>query len=150
MKKAYEYSSTVEGKEKKIGTISFSDKRKPTCEISVAPEFFGHGGIITPEDLFVSSVNTCLMSYFLNASEKMRAKFSSYKSEASATLSETGIDYVFTSVTLAIEVSVADEKQKKKAERALVMARDGCFVSNSLKADVMVEFNVSVTLQNDL
>lgn len=144
MPKELIYNTKAVWTEKKKAIVNFEDPEKNGIEISVAPEFLGHRHYITPEDLFVSSVNTCMMSYFLNVAEKMRLKFSSYESKAKGVLTETGIDFVFTKIVIDLKVRVPDEKNSKRANRAIDMAKEGCFVANSLKTDVEVNFDVLI------
>lgn len=141
------YVNTVTWTEKKKGIIEFEDKEKGTLETAVAPEFMGHPHILTPEDLFVSSINSCFMSYFLSVAEKMRLRFLSYTSEAHGILKPNGIDYIFTDMTIDVYVSVRNEKEKKKAQRALSMAEKGCYVANSLTATVTVTPYITIEEQ---
>ena len=144
MQKELTYNTRVAWTEKKKAIVSFEDLEKGEIAISVAPEFLGHSHYITPEDLFVSSVNTCMMSYFLNVAEKMRLKFPSYESSARGILTEKGMDFVFSRIEIDLKVKVPDEKNTKRADRAINMAKDGCFVANSLKTEVVVNYDVLV------
>ncbi|HHN82147.1 MAG TPA: OsmC family peroxiredoxin [Methanomicrobia archaeon] len=142
------YVNTVRWTEKKKGIIEFEDEKKGTLETAVAPEFMGHPHILTPEDLFVSSINSCFMSYFLSVAEKMRLRFLSYRSEAHGILKPDGIDYIFTDITIDVYVSVRDEREMKKAKRALAMAEEGCYVANSLTATVTVTPHITLEEQD--
>ena len=139
------YTADVAWTEKKKGNITFDDANKPPIEIAVAPEFMGHRGMVSPEELFVSSVASCHMAYFLGVAEKMRAKFDSYECKAKGTLNAKGMDYVFSAVQLEIRVTVPEEKYVKKALRALDMSDKGCFVANSIHSEVTSTFVVEVT-----
>jgi len=144
MAKELYYRSKASWTEKKKAKIKFENENKPTIEISVAPEFMGHKDIITPEDLFVSSVNSCMMSYFLNVAERMRIKFSLYESSATGTLQEKGIDFIFAKIDLDLKLDVEDEKSSRRAIRALEMAKEGCFVANSIKTEVNVNYDINI------
>ena len=52
------YRTTVSWIEEKKGILCSSGK--PTIEVSTPPEFKGHEGMWTPEELFVASVNICI------------------------------------------------------------------------------------------
>ncbi|HOP09385.1 MAG TPA: OsmC family protein [Candidatus Methanofastidiosa archaeon] len=144
MAKELYYTTNVSWTGKKKAIVSFENNNKPDIGIAVAPEFMGHNDIVTPEDLFVSSVNACMMSYFINVAERMRIRFNSYESSARGTLTEDGIDFVFTRIDIDLKVVVDDEKNVEKAKRAIEMAKKGCFVANSIKADVAVSYDVSM------
>ncbi|MBN1786016.1 MAG: OsmC family protein [Candidatus Methanofastidiosa archaeon] len=138
------YKTSLAWTEKKKAKVAFEDMAKEEIEIAVAPEFLGHPGIVTPEDLFVSSINSCLMSYFLNVAEKMRVRFSSYESSAVGTLSEVGMDFIFSKIEITVRIVASDEKSSERAARAMEMAKKGCFVSNSVKSEVVVNYDVTI------
>ncbi len=147
MEKQSSCSCTLMWKEKKKGTICFSDPQKNEIEVAVPPEFRGHQNIATPEDLFLSAVNTCFMSYFLNVVENLRIKLVSYSSHATDTLDQNGIDIIISGINLTVDVVVKTEKDAKKAKRALELSKKGCHIANSIHADVNVES--SVRLEED-
>jgi len=138
------YGTKLRWTEKKMAIVSFEKGEKPNINIGIAPEFMGHKDMITPEDLFVSSVNSCMMSYFINVAERMRVKLESYESSAYGILSEKGIDFIFSRIDINVDVKVKDEKSAKRAHRAIDMAKKGCFVANSIKSEVNVEYNISI------
>ena len=61
--KVYLYHTAVRWTEERKGVISCAGK--PDVEVATPPEFKGHDGIWSPEDLFVASANICLMTTFL-------------------------------------------------------------------------------------
>ncbi|MHC1598856.1 MAG: OsmC family protein [Candidatus Methanofastidiosia archaeon] len=144
MSKEHKYEATVVWTEKKKGIVSFEDMKKETIGVAVAPEFMGHAHIITPEDLYVSSVNSCMMSYVLGLVEKMRIKLISYSSKATGLLLESGIDFVFSKIKLDITIVVKSEKDAKKAHRAIEMSEKGCYISNSIRTNVEVNAEILV------
>ena len=66
--KKFIYKSSVIWQGQKLGLISSIDK--PSFKVATPPEFKGHPGTWTPEDLFISSVNSCIMTTFLYFIEK--------------------------------------------------------------------------------
>ncbi len=144
MGKEHKYETTVVWAEKKKGIVSFEDIKKEKIEVAVAPEFMGHVHITTPEDLYVSSLNACMMSYVIGLVEKMRIKLISYTSKATGLLSESGIDFVFSTIRLDITVIVKSEKDAKKMRRAIEMSEKGCYISNSIRTNVEVNAEILV------
>lgn len=139
------YHATVSWKEKKKGVIAFHDEQTPPIEVAVAPEFFGHRHIASPEELFVASVASCHMAYFLGVAEKMRVKFEEYTCQATGILSPAGMDYVFTSIDLDIVIAISEERHRHKTERALALAHKGCFVAHSIRPEVRMHATINVT-----
>ena len=56
--KVYTYRTAVKWTEQKKGVITCGGK--PEIQVATPPEFKGHEGIWSPEDLFVASVNVCV------------------------------------------------------------------------------------------
>ena len=55
---------------------------KPDIMVACPPEFGGHPGIWSPEDLFLSSVEVCFMTSFLYLISKRDIVLKSYRSES--------------------------------------------------------------------
>ena len=66
--KVYLYHTTVKWTDHRKGTMSCEGK--PNVEVATPPEFKGHEGIWSPEDLFVASANICLMTTFIAVAER--------------------------------------------------------------------------------
>ena len=78
--KKFFYKTSIKWSREKKGILSSPDK--PDIEIATPPEFRGHPGIWTPEDLFVSSVNSCIMLVFFHFAKRYDIEIASYHSEA--------------------------------------------------------------------
>lgn len=76
--KAYLYHTTVVWTEHRKGTMSCEGK--PNVEVATPLEFKGHEGIWSTEDLFVASVNSCVMNTFLAFAEQEGLAFIAYES----------------------------------------------------------------------
>ena len=61
--KVFRYRNDVLWKAGRRGTIS--GVGKPDLDISSPPEFKGEAGFWTPEDMFLASLNTCVMLTFV-------------------------------------------------------------------------------------
>jgi len=139
----------VEWKKKKKGIISFLDDKKGEIEFSVPPEFMGHQHIVTPEDLFLSSLLTCLDAYFFNMAARTRLKFTSFRSCAKSKIVPIGPDYIFSKIDINVYIGVKDERDAHKAERAMNIAEKGCYVANSIKPKVKVKKHIKIEKKED-
>ncbi len=68
--KKFIYKNSINWLAEKRGLLS--SLGKPNIEVATPPEFRGHVGIWNPEDLFVASVNSCIMTTFLYYAERER------------------------------------------------------------------------------
>ncbi len=131
--KKYTYRTTVRWTEQKKGVMGSAGK--PDVPVSTPPEFKGHEGIWSPEDLFVSAVNTCIMSTFLAFAERAGLAFSSYASEAEGQVELVDGKLQVTEVTVRPSVTVAADGVDK-AKEILAKAEANCLISTSIKSRV--------------
>lgn len=61
--KIFHYNTQLRWSGERRGDLS--SEGKPGLEIAAPPEFKGHPGLWTPEDLFVAAVEICTMTTFL-------------------------------------------------------------------------------------
>ena len=138
---SYAYATSVAWTEQRMGVASVAGK--PDLQVATPPEFKGHPGIWSPEDLYVAAVNTCLMTTFLALAEKSRLELASYSSEAEGRLELADARLRFTSVVLRPHVVVSDPSKVSAAQELLHKAEANCLVSSSITAKVTLEPHVS-------
>lgn len=132
--RVYTYRTSVRWTEQRKGVISCAGK--PDVQVATPPEFKGHEGIWSPEDLFVASVNVCTMSTFLAFADRAGYKFHGYESEAEGRLELVDGKFQFTSVILRPRLTLAPGGDPVKAKEFLEKAESHCLISNSIKASV--------------
>jgi peroxiredoxin-like protein len=113
-----------------------SSPGKPNVQVSTPPEFKGHEGIWSPEDLFVASVNVCVMSTFLAYAERAGLTFVGYESDAEGRVELVDGKLQVTSVALTPRVTVKSSGDVDKAKELLTKAESNCLISNSVKTHV--------------
>ena len=138
--KVYTYRTSVKWTEQRKGVISSAGK--PDIQVATPPEFKGHDGIWSPEDLFVASVNTCVMMTFLAMAERAGLAFTSYESAAEGKLELVEGKLQFTAVTLKPTITLPANADAVKAKELIEKAETNCLVSNSIKAKVSLEATI--------
>jgi organic hydroperoxide reductase OsmC/OhrA len=111
---------------------------KPDLDISSPPEFKGEKGLWTPEDLFVASVNACVLITFLSYARHKRLEIAGYEAEAEGVMEYTDGKYRFTEVSLHPHVAVKSPEQLDAAREAMTNAHNNCLITNSVRAEVKV------------
>lgn len=134
--KVFRYSSEVRWRSNRLGKVCSS--AKPEIEISSPPEFKGESGFWTPEDMFVASVNSCVMMTFLAYAQHKGLEFVTYESEAEGLLENVDGRYQFTEISLHPHITVKSLEDSDRAREILDSAQRGCFVSNSITGTVRV------------
>ena len=116
----------------------------PPIPVGAPPEFKGREGNWTPEHLFVASVNTCLMLTLLAVAENSKLNLVSYSASAKGKLEKVpGAGYQITEIVVKPKVVVASAEDLRRLPRILEKAKEGCFISNSIKSTVKLEPEVS-------
>ena len=117
---------------------------KPELRVASPPEFKGPEGIWTPEDLFVSAIEVCLMLTFVGIAEKRGLSFQRYESSAEGLLEWRETSYRFSRVVVRPRITVGSESSIATAREVIERAHKTCLVANSVSANVIVEPDVVV------
>ena len=140
--KRYTYRTSVTWAGEKRGVINATGK--PAVQVATPPEFKGHAGIWSPEDLFVAAVNVCIMSTFLAFAERAGLLFTTYASEAEGHLELVDGKFQFTTVVVKPTITINTGGDAERTKELLVKAESSCLVSNSVKAKVILEPTIDV------
>jgi peroxiredoxin-like protein len=135
--KVYLYHTAARWTEQRKGSISCAGK--PDVQVATPPEFKGHEGIWSPEDLFVASANVCLMTTFLAVAERAGLAFSAYESTAEGRLELVDGKFRFTAITIKPTITLESDADAAKAKELIEKAEANCLISNSMKATVTLE-----------
>jgi len=135
--KRFIYSVGIKLIGKGEGTIESTGKT--SIELSTPVEFGGKPGIWTPEELLVASVNSCLMTTFSYYAVKQKFEFVSYESWAEGIVELFEMKYSFSRITIKPKIIVKFKDNIETAENLLKISEENCFITNSVKAKVILE-----------
>jgi organic hydroperoxide reductase OsmC/OhrA len=113
-------------------TIVLAEQR---LAASSAPEFGGDPSRADPEELFVASLSSCHMLWFLALARAEKLQVRSYEDEAEGTLDGACFVRVVLRPRVAFEGEIDDERVESLHRRA----HQRCFISNSVSCPVEVE-----------
>ena len=130
------YRTSVSWTEEKKGILCSAGK--PVIEVATPPEFKGHEGMWTPEELFVASVNICIKTTFLYYAQKEDFKFLSYESEAEGVLERVENKFMFSEIKVKPRITVLLKDQIEKAKELIELSEKNCLISNSIKSKIEV------------
>ncbi len=122
----------------------------PEMKFSAPPDSHGHPGVLTPEDAFVASANTCVMMMFLWAAERFQLGLLSYECRTEGTkLIELDRTEIFTKLHFRPVIRVARGNERKEVvegriRRAVQAAQKYSLVANSVKSEIIVEPEIIV------
>ena len=100
----------------------------------------------TPEDLFLASISSCHMLWYLHLCAEAGIVITAYVDNATATMIETadGGGH-FTEVTLHPEVHITDRMRKDAANALHKKANELCFVANSCNFPIHHEATILIS-----
>ena len=133
----YKYNTNLEWLSEKKGILK--SNHKSDIKVACPPEFGGHSGIWSPEDLFVASVEVCLLTTFLWYIKKEDIKIKTYKSRAEGTVEMIDGVFKFSLVSVKMKIELADEKKNKDIEKILKKVKRACLISNSIDTEVTID-----------
>lgn len=150
MTKSHQYESTVEwtGDEgegtrtyrgyRRDHTISFAGK--PPLQGSSDPAFRGDPTRYNPEELFLASISSCHMLWYLHLCSVAHVVVVGYRDHASATMEEREDGSgTFVAAVLRPEAIVSADSDVEAARAVHEDAHRHCFIANSLNFPVTIE-----------
>ena len=120
------------------------------AEVGSPPEYGGSPNSLNPEEMFVASVNGCLMLVFFHFIKKYEVEIASYHSDASGKVEKTKNGLRFTNIEVIAKVSLNGSDSAEKIEEIARLAEKYCLVSGSLtcptqyRVEVVEEGNVKM------
>jgi organic hydroperoxide reductase OsmC/OhrA len=140
--KSFSYRNRLEWLGGRAGFLG--SEGKPGFRVASPPEFKGEAGVWCPEDLFVASVNACVMATFAVFLDRLKLPVISYSCQAEGLLEFADGKYRMTHVTLRPKVVVKSAEAVAPTEKALHDAHDNCIISNSISSTVVLEPEISM------
>jgi uncharacterized OsmC-like protein len=144
------YDTTVTWKGEHWGHVVMGNG--PAMDFSAPPDAEGHAGVLTPEDAFVASVNTCIMMMFIWATERFKLNLLSYECRAEGTkLIELNRTEIFTAVRLWPHIRIAADGDdpavvESRVRRALRAAQKYSLVANSVKSELTIKPTIEIEI----
>ena len=106
-------------------------------EVATPPEFQkGIPGIWSPEHLFTAAVGSCFMTTFLSIAENSKLAFASFSCKSKGKLEQVDGKFMMSEIILEPTVTIADEKDRERAERIFQKTEAACLISNSVKSKI--------------
>jgi len=102
---------------------------------SCSPEWGGDPERADPEALFVASLSSCHMLWFLDLARQERLRVTAYADRAEGTMDGTR----FTHVALRPRVEFEGEVEEGTVEALHQRAHEACFIANTVSCPVEVE-----------
>ena len=122
----------------------------PLLRVAPPPEFRGPARTWCPEELFVASIESCLMSTFFYFADRLNLSLTAYSSASKGILNKTTAGLRFAGVEVRIEVAWEDDESLRKAAslRLKEKMEKYCPVSTSLNCPVTIQMKMRKRARN--
>lgn len=142
--KTFRYKNSLVWEGARRGKLMASGKAD--IQVASPPEFKGEPGFWCPEEMFVGSVNTCLMLTFLAFANAKNIAVVAYESSADGLLENVQGKYRVTEVVVEAKVSLKSSADLETARKIMEGVDSQCFITNSITTKVKLspEFRVAV------
>lgn len=118
---------------------------KATILGSSDPSFLGDATRHNPEDLFVASIASCHMLWFLHLASDAGIIVTAYRDDASGVMvTHRDGSGEFSSVTLCPHVTITDATRVEEAHALHKKVGDLCFIARSIKTPISHDAKISV------
>ena len=138
--KSFSFETSLHWNGGKTGTMRGTEK--PEIRFASPPEFKGEPGVWTPEDLFVGSIDMCMLLTFSAFAERKSLPVKSYTSRARGILEFVDGSYRFTKVIISPTIIVETPEAVALARQTLERAHQQCLITNSITTEVSFEVEI--------
>ena len=129
-----------------VGPVEVRGSATPALETWAPPEFDGPPGQWSPESLLVAAVADCFILTFRAFARLAKLEWERLDVEVTGTLERTEGVTRFTRFVVTPRLVIANAGEQDSAIALLERSERGCLVSNSLKAEFVVDPQVSAAV----
>ncbi|MFA7554295.1 MAG: OsmC family protein [Spongiibacteraceae bacterium] len=124
--------------------LDVNTDKLPPLVVAAPIEFDGPGDQWSPESLLLASVSSCLVLSFRAIAKATGLNWHSIECHTNGVLDKVERQMQFTQFTTVAKLVIATEADKDKAASVLIKAEKTCLVSNSLKAQSHLEYDIVI------
>ncbi len=124
------------------GVVNVSGRNTPELECAPPIEFGGPGDLWSPEELLLAAVANCFVLSFRAIARASRLEWSGLACDVQGTLDKAEGGLQFTRLEVSAQLTLTDATQKDKAARLLEKAEQSCLITNSLKSDCQLNYDI--------
>lgn len=124
------------------GLVNLDAEGLPEIISGPPPQFGGSGQEWSPEDLLVAAVADCFVLSFKAIAAASKYEWIDLRCDATGTLDKVERAMLFTEVAIKATLKISSDADADRAERLLQKAEQTCFITNSLKAEPVLEIEI--------
>jgi len=120
-----------------------------TIEIAASQESKRREGMLTPEELFVDSIEGFIKDAFMDSAKRNNLEVLSYESEGQGIVKKVEDKIMFTEIKIRPKIIVAADSQIEKARELIEIVGKNCFISNFITASINIEPEIKIGMCYD-
>jgi organic hydroperoxide reductase OsmC/OhrA len=105
-------------------------------QVGPPPAYGGSTDTLNPEELFVASINSCLMLVFYHFANQRKVTIILYDSQATGKVEKTSNGLRFTEIQVKATVILGNPEQSSEVDKLAELAEKYCLVSNSVACPI--------------
>ena len=136
----YHASAVAEG-----DIVRVSSPDTVNIETAAPVEFGGPGHRWSPETLFTAAIANCLVLTFKAVARASKLNWSGIECDVETILDRVERSTLFTQAIVKVRLTIANAEDADRAEKLLQKAESNCLISNSLKTEIRLVPEITVT-----
>lgn len=108
----------------------------------------GPGQEWTPGELFVGSIEGCVVATLLALSHRHGLMLASWSSSAAGTIEGDTRGFAFTSIAVSVRLTLYREEDRALASQLLARAHESCFLMRSLNVPITLDYSIELTTEH--
>lgn len=138
----YPHKYTVKSIGANSGTVVLSSAGIPTLDTAPPPEFDGPGNVWSPETLLTGAVADCYILSFRAVSQARKFDWINLECDVDGILDKPERRPFFTQLIIKVKLTLAAGSDVVEAEKLLQKSKDICLITNSMKAEKVLEIEI--------
>lgn len=124
------------------GALTTQGQHLPPLLVDGPAEFGGPGDQWSPETLLTAALANCFILSFRAIAQASRFEWQSIRCQVEGELDKVERSLKFTRFHQQVTLYIQDESQRDKAAKLLEKAETSCLVSNTLAADISLDYDI--------
>jgi len=117
-----------------------------TIEIAASQESKRHEGMLTPEELFVDSIEGFIKDAFIDSAKRNNLEILSYESEGHGIVEKVEDKFMFTEIKIRPQIIVATNVQVGKAKELIELAGENFAIASLIRCKIRIYPEIKIGL----
>jgi len=117
-----------------------------TIKVAASLEFKTHDDMLTPEELFVDSIEGFIKGTFMDAAKRNKIEVLSYDSEGHGFVDKVENKFMFTEIKIRPQIVVMTKSQAEKAKELIELAGENFAIASLISCKIRIYPEIKIGL----